>query len=724
MVCKGGSWEDEYVVQVDTDKRQISKHELHVAVHCPTGFWALCARADSERDVLLRLALAHGLEALCGHWYCHQSYVGHRVVDKRPRAFLLGRSSINTSSCVQFTLQFAFCVQSAIKNSLATMPGYGVDSDGDVEMTTPQPIFEFIRAPRLNTWSQAALIQFKRERSVREEDREALRSDEREQGQCAGQHQGVGGDTRLGSFGPFHPPKESGSGDDADILAEIQRKCGTILNAHVPDVMGAFKEWLIMDLQEQDIQARISKYFVDFDRLVEEKGFLGMLGCGEEDQEPDRQKMKLRCRILVENLAHAVLQVDVKRLVEMTHRGRTDDVLLYKLIVERATMQHNFHLMQKETKEPRVAAKARTPSATTSAKPPLTKPAAGAATKTKAAASAPTSRGTTVECWVCKGGHTMRDCPTATEAEKEAALAAWRERRNSKTERAKHVAEDIAKKVVLVNGILEIPLCPDTGSDRNIISRDYLEELKELSAEVATTPLAKAITVKATGGAEFVCREGATLDLKLTTAAGPLHLPRVPVIVLEGPEDEFLLGRVTLKEIGIDIDRLLEQLASGGNDGGISAAEEDDLPPDEELGFDAEDADVAAAMENLVDKAVSNGFDEAHVEGLRRLVREFPDVFRLHIGSDPAADVEPLEVQVVPCAVPFRCKLRNRWACAALPVRKSNDEYRMTVDYRPVNRLTVPLAAATPNLAVVTQSVKDAYGFGSFDLLRGSGSCH
>ncbi|GMF30936.1 unnamed protein product [Phytophthora lilii] len=151
------------------------------------------------------------------------------------------------------------------------------------------------------------------------------------------------------------------------------------------------------------------------------------------------------------------------------------------------------------------------------------------------------------------------------------------------------------------------------------------------------------------------------------------------------------------------------------NDGGISAAEEDDLPPDEELGFDAEDADVAAAMENLVDKAVSNGFDEAHVEGLRRLAREFPDVFRLHIGSDPAADVEPLEVQVVPGAVPFRCKLRkyperqreflreyvqqlvdnglvrrnndSRWACAALPVRKSNDGYRMTVDYRPVSRL-------------------------------------
>ncbi|KAE9122146.1 hypothetical protein PF007_g7553 [Phytophthora fragariae] len=77
----------------------------------------------------------------------------------------------------------------------------------------------------------------------------------------------------------------------------------------------------------------------------------------------------------------------------------------------------------------------------------------------------------------------MRDCPTATDAKKDAALAAWREQRKSQPERAKHVAEKgISKKVVLVNSILEIPLCPDTGSDRNIISRDYLNELKELDA--------------------------------------------------------------------------------------------------------------------------------------------------------------------------------------------------------------------------------------------------
>lgn len=47
-------------------------------------------------------------------------------------------------------------------------------------------------------------------------------------------------------------------------------------------------------------------------------------------------------------------------------------------------------------------------------------------------------------------------------------------------------------------------------------------------------------------------------------------------------------------------------------------------------------------MDNLVEQAVANGFAEEHVGGLRDLVHEFPDVFRLHFGNDTPADVEPL----------------------------------------------------------------------------------
>ncbi|KAG3120556.1 hypothetical protein PI124_g2466 [Phytophthora idaei] len=43
------------------------------------------------------------------------------------------------------------------------MPGFTVDSDGDVEMAIPQPICEVIRAPELSSWNHAALIEWHRE---------------------------------------------------------------------------------------------------------------------------------------------------------------------------------------------------------------------------------------------------------------------------------------------------------------------------------------------------------------------------------------------------------------------------------------------------------------------------------------------------------------------------------------------------------------------------------
>ncbi|KAG2783957.1 hypothetical protein PC129_g7298 [Phytophthora cactorum] len=40
---------------------------------------------------------------------------------------------------------------------------YTVNSDGDVEMLIPQPIFEVIRTPELSSWEHAALIHWHRE---------------------------------------------------------------------------------------------------------------------------------------------------------------------------------------------------------------------------------------------------------------------------------------------------------------------------------------------------------------------------------------------------------------------------------------------------------------------------------------------------------------------------------------------------------------------------------
>lgn len=51
--------------------------------------------------------------------------------------------------------------------------------------------------------------------------------------------------------------------------------------------------------------------------------------------------------------------------------------------------------------------------------------------------------------------------------------------------------------------------------------------------------------------------------------------------------------------------------------------------------------------------------------------------------------------------------------------KPGSDDFRITIDYRPAIRQTIPIAGATPNVAAVTQSVRGAYGFAQFDLFKG-----
>ncbi|KAG3144685.1 hypothetical protein PC128_g24345 [Phytophthora cactorum] len=67
---------------------------------------------------------------------------------------------------------------------------------------------------------------------------------------------------------------------DAMLLAEMKRKIGGMVNDRVPDVSRLFANELKMDLSEVDVEARIARYFMSFDRWVEENGLSGMLGRG------------------------------------------------------------------------------------------------------------------------------------------------------------------------------------------------------------------------------------------------------------------------------------------------------------------------------------------------------------------------------------------------------------------------------------------------------------
>ncbi|KAI9990071.1 hypothetical protein PInf_020377 [Phytophthora infestans] len=90
--------------------------------------------------------------------------------------------------------------------------------------------------------------------------------------------------------------------------------------------------------------------------------------------------------------------------------------------------------------------------------------------------------------------------------------------------------------------------------DSNVLSRSMVKELCAQDSSVVMAELKPPTVVKVAGGATLECRNSVEIDVRISTAAGTVLLTRVSCLVLDGDEDELLLGRSTLKDIGIDVD--------------------------------------------------------------------------------------------------------------------------------------------------------------------------
>ena len=302
------------------------------------------------------------------------------------------------------------------------MPGMGpdfeYDAEGDAKMAVPQPIFEVTRAPSLKVWSQSAITTFLR-------DRRQYEGKVAEQCRTTGEVEAAVARSVRPTIEPrvlehvaFYILKtEISSVSDDMLLAEMKRKVGAMMNDRVPDVTKLFSQELKMNLSEVDVEARIASYFMDFDRIVEDNGLVGMLGRGSAVEEEGRQRMKLRCKIFLSSVTPEMLKVDLTRLVGLTHRkAKVDDLALHDLMIER---QQQYHLMQAEMRQ---------------AVEPRPKEVNAAAGKTqqlrgKTRSRTPGAHGGNQRangqrkpprdgCLVCKGPHWARDCPTATVEQK------------------------------------------------------------------------------------------------------------------------------------------------------------------------------------------------------------------------------------------------------------------------------------------------------------------
>ncbi|KAF0747440.1 hypothetical protein AaE_007728 [Aphanomyces astaci] len=115
---------------------------------------------------------------------------------------------------------------------------------------------------------------------------------------------------------------------------------------------------------------------------------------------------------------------------------------------------------------------------------------------------------------------------------------------------------------VRLKSVLEVPYCPDTGADQNIVPQAMVDELQALQLQLQVVKLAAPFVGTACNQMPFEASSYVDLTLTMQTAAGPVKVPGKRRCYVVNDGDEFLVSDDTLKNIGIDsIDRLLEQVA-------------------------------------------------------------------------------------------------------------------------------------------------------------------
>lgn len=649
-----------------------------------------------------------------------------------------------------------------------------LESDGDVDMSAPQPVYEFITPPTMTEWEQASLIKWRRARWQYEEriKERCAWTGEKYENVVAGVRSTIKPEL-LEFLAEYEFAKDKSDITDEEILVKVRGLCEATSYEHMANTSALFDKQLKMDMSVKDVRSRVSRYFMRFNQLIEDNGLIEILGRQRVAAAGVEQRTKKRTKVLVDNLAPPMLKEEIQALVEYKYKHvREDEQQLYKLVLERAELQQLFYnRFRAESSSATVKGSARKLSDEPSGiRKKAAATASGASDRT--AAAGPTRGGHSEPrrarisapregCLHCKGEHWVRDCPVATTREKADAIAAhkstgWRVKRAAVTVgdivdvpvRPASVKTQEDDYTVLVNGAVEVSLCPDTGADCCIIPENVVDKLMQQSRPVRMTPMQHPAIVRVAGGQQLQCSKKAKVDLQIRTSAGPVNLYGVECLVMAGEEDQILLGKDVMKRLGIDVKRALETLANSSIE-----LHHDDLPDEPTLGEDSDSASsTSVEIERMCSdiRAAAGGKASApFADELVEMLNEYQDLWRTTVGHDEPALVEPLMVTLKDGAEPIRCKPRryppaqlkflsehvallekfgfvvknnlSKWASNAVPVRKSDSpsDFRVTNDYTRVNERTVPIAGTMPLLEVMLQHVVGAKFFAKFDLFRG-----
>ncbi|KAG2775798.1 hypothetical protein PC129_g4106 [Phytophthora cactorum] len=145
---------------------------------------------------------------------------------------------------------------------------------------------------------------------------------------------------------------------------------------------------------------------------------------------------------------------------------------------------------------------------------------------------------------------------------------------------------------------------------------------------------------------------------------------------------------------------------------------------------------MPSIQREIIDMAVENRFPVEGRNELEALLNAYDEIWGVQASPGPPARVKPLHVTLPEGAVPVRCHGRpylplqrtfirdyvsqllerglirknnaSKWASPVVPVRKpgTEDQFRLTIDYRVVNSKTVPLAGQLPTQGEVLDAVR------------------
>ncbi|GMF44394.1 unnamed protein product [Phytophthora fragariaefolia] len=160
---------------------------------------------------------------------------------------------------------------------------------------------------------------------------------------------------------------------------------------------------------------------------------------------------------------------------------------------------------------------------------------------------------------------------------------------------------------VLLEGVISVPFCADSGASMSIMSECVFEKLVEVCPGVACVELEKPITCTTVGDdVEANRAENVQVTLQTVYIGTPVRC-----LILPGDLGEFPLCKESLASLGIDVDQELELLAAKGQEEDLEESDERKVRSTPELS-----AELEKLVRALVDKAKQRGFP---VDYLREL---------------------------------------------------------------------------------------------------------